>query len=66
MKICDIHSHTLQGVDHGAKDLDTALQMLSNAVASDVEYLMLTPHFDLSDCSADALWTQMHHLYYQN
>lgn len=59
MKICDIHSHTLQGVDHGARDLDTALQMLSNAVASDVESLMLTPHFDLSDCSAEALWTQM-------
>lgn len=47
MKLCDLHTHVLPGVDHGARDLETALQMLQNAVASDVEYVALTPHFDI-------------------
>lgn len=44
MKICDIHTHILPGVDDGAQTISQALQMLKNAAASDVEYLMLTPH----------------------
>lgn len=48
MKICDLHTHVLPGVDHGAEDMETALKMLDNAVASDVEYLALTPHFGVS------------------
>ena len=44
MKICDIHTHILPGVDDGAQSLSQALQMLENAVASDVECLILTPH----------------------
>lgn len=59
MKICDLHSHTLPGVDHGADNLDTALQMLHNAEASDVAYLALTPHFDVSNIAAETLWERM-------
>lgn len=59
MKFCDLHTHALPGVDHGARDTDTALQMLQNAVASDVEYVALTPHFDVSNISAQALWEKM-------
>ena len=44
MKICDIHTHVLPGVDDGAQNIETAVQMLKNAVASDVEFLVATPH----------------------
>lgn len=44
MKICDLHTHVLPGVDDGAPNLDYALQMLENAVASDVAQLVVTPH----------------------
>ena len=45
MRICDLHTHVLPGVDHGAQNMEEALQMLENAVASEVEYVALTPHF---------------------
>ena len=44
MKLCDLHTHILPGVDDGAKTMEYALQMLENAVASDVELLAVTPH----------------------
>lgn len=45
MKLCDVHTHVLPGVDDGAPTMDYALQMLENAVASHVEWLALTPHW---------------------
>lgn len=59
MKLCDIHTHVLPGVDHGARDMDAALQMLQNAVASDVEYVALTPHFDIVGLDPDAYIARM-------
>ena len=50
MKFCDLHTHVLPGVDDGAPELEYALQMLRNAVASDVELLAVTPHCN-SPCS---------------
>ena len=44
MKLCDLHTHVLPGVDDGASDIGYALQMLANAVASDVQLLAVTPH----------------------
>lgn len=44
MKICDLHTHILPGVDDGAPEMEYALQMLQNAACSDVEYLVVTPH----------------------
>lgn len=44
MKICDLHTHVLPGVDDGAPTMEYALQMLQNAVASDVTLLAVTPH----------------------
>ena len=52
MKICDIHTHILPGVDDGAQNMDQALQMLKNAAASDVEYLVLTPHCNRPNMTA--------------
>ena len=49
MKICDIHTHILPGVDDGAQTMEDALEMLKNAVASDVEVLAITPHCNRPD-----------------
>lgn len=48
MKICDLHTHVLPGVDDGAPEMEYALQMLRNAEASDVELLAVTPHCNRS------------------
>jgi protein-tyrosine phosphatase len=45
MNVCDLHTHVLPDVDDGAASLDQALEMLRNAVCSDVSALALTPHF---------------------
>ena len=44
MKLCDLHTHVLPGVDDGAWTMEDALQMLRNAAASDVKLLAVTPH----------------------
>ena len=44
MRLCDLHTHVLPGVDDGASTMEHALQMLRNAAASDVELLAVTPH----------------------
>jgi protein-tyrosine phosphatase len=44
MKLCDLHTHLLPGMDDGAPEMEYALQMLRNAAASDVELLAVTPH----------------------
>lgn len=44
MKIIDLHTHVLPGVDDGADCLQTALEMLKNADASHVIALAATPH----------------------
>ena len=44
MNLCDLHTHVLPGVDDGAYEMADALQMLRNAVASDVKVLAVTPH----------------------
>ena len=49
MKLCDLHTHVLPGVDDGAPTMEYALQMLRNAAASDVELLAVTPHCNRPD-----------------
>ena len=49
MKLCDLHTHLLPGVDDGAATIEYALQMLRNAAASDVELLAVTPHCNRPD-----------------
>ncbi len=44
MKIIDLHTHILPGVDDGADSMQTALEMLRNAEASHVIALAATPH----------------------
>lgn len=45
MKLCDLHTHVLPGADDGAQTMEYALEMLQNAVASDVSALVVTPHW---------------------
>jgi protein-tyrosine phosphatase len=63
MKICDLHTHLLPGVDDGAQDISQALQMLDNAVASDVTHLVVTPHFIPSRASVQALADRFEHCF---
>lgn len=44
MKIIDLHTHILPGVDDGADCMETAIGMLKNAEASHVIALAATPH----------------------
>jgi protein-tyrosine phosphatase len=41
----DLHSHILPGVDDGAPDLETSVQMAKMAVADGIEVMACTPHF---------------------
>ena len=50
MKIFDLHTHVLPGVDDGAANMEEALQMLRNAAASDVRCLGVTPHCNVPGC----------------
>ena len=43
--IWDIHSHCLPGIDDGAKDWDTAMQMLRASWDSGVRTVIATPHY---------------------
>lgn len=43
----DIHAHILPGIDDGAVDLETTLEMAEIAAASGVQYLVATPHCNI-------------------
>ena len=41
----DIHTHVLPGIDDGAKDWDTCLEMLKRSVDGGVKAVIATPHY---------------------
>lgn len=43
--IIDFHSHILPGIDDGARNLETALAMLSQVREQQVDIMVATPHF---------------------
>ena len=45
VEMIDIHTHILPGVDDGAKDWDTCLEMLKRSAENGVEKVIATPHF---------------------
>jgi protein-tyrosine phosphatase len=50
--VLDMHTHLLPGVDDGARDLATALEMLRIAVTQRITKIIVTPHFRLDKRSA--------------
>lgn len=44
-KYIDIHSHILPGVDDGAKDMETAMEMVDMAYRHGVRTMIATPHY---------------------
>lgn len=45
-RYADIHCHILPGVDDGAQDLDTAMQMLAMAYEEGARAIIFTPHYE--------------------
>lgn len=45
MKYADLHSHILPYMDDGARDLETAVQLVSACVAQGIDTIVCTPHF---------------------
>lgn len=46
MKLIDIHSHILPGVDDGAKDIETSILILEEMKKQGITDVIATPHFD--------------------
>ena len=47
MKIIDIHSHILPGIDDGAKSMQETKEMLDIAVAEGIDAIVTTPHYEV-------------------
>lgn len=45
MGVYDFHSHILPGIDDGAKDLSTSMEMLEKVCTQKVDIMAATPHF---------------------
>lgn len=48
MEFFDIHSHILPGVDDGARDIQTSLELLSMCRQQGITHIAATPHFNAS------------------
>lgn len=57
MYFMDMHCHMLPGVDDGARDMDTAMEMIGIAYSQGIRSVMFTPHYYLGKTkhSADKL-----------
>lgn len=51
--LADIHTHILPAIDDGAKNADEAIKLLLTEQRQGVTDVVLTPHFNLADCSVD-------------
>lgn len=51
----DIHSHILPGLDDGAKDMETAIEMARIAVKDGIKKMITTPHLFRGGISCDDL-----------
>jgi len=45
MMSIDLHSHILPGIDDGARDMETSLEMLKIAERDGIRHIVATPHF---------------------
>lgn len=44
-RLADMHCHILPGVDDGPKDMETVREMLKEAYADGIRYIIATPHY---------------------
>ena len=54
----DMHSHVLPGLDDGAPDMETSLEMARVAVADGVEQIVATPHVNSEFGAEPAIFAQ--------
>lgn len=54
MKLVDLHCHILPFMDDGAKDVDTAAELLRAEAEQKVNEIVFTPHYDVGSESVDA------------
>ena len=45
LKICDMHSHLLPGIDDGAQDMEETMQALQEAYRQGIRAVIATPHY---------------------
>lgn len=45
IRIFDVHSHILPGVDDGAENLEISLEMAKRAIVNNIREMIVTPHF---------------------
>lgn len=45
MKIVDVHSHILPGIDDGSQNIETTLEILNTCAQHGVDMMVATPHF---------------------
>ena len=46
MKVIDVHSHVLYGIDDGAQDIDESVCMIRTAYNQGVHNIFCTSHYD--------------------
>jgi len=51
--IIDAHTHILYDIDDGAKDISESLRLIQLEIENDVDIIVLTPHFDPYNDSAE-------------
>lgn len=45
LRICDMHSHLLPGIDDGAQDMDETMQAMQEAYRQGIRAVIATPHY---------------------
>lgn len=45
LKICDMHSHLLPGIDDGAQDMEETMQAMQEAYRQGIRAVIATPHY---------------------
>lgn len=63
MKRIDFHTHLLPGIDDGAKDLDTSVDMLRQMEISGVQAVVATPHYFSLDETPDCFYSRVIEVY---
>lgn len=63
MQILDIHSHILPGVDDGAKDIASSIELLKMMRDQGITAVVATPHFYASEDNLEEFTTQINSSY---